>query len=297
MRALCVGLATLDVIHRVERPPRPNEKVVALDAELAPGGPATGAAITFAALGGEVRLLTTIGAGPLANWVGEALRDAGVDVHDADPDGAAPPVSAVTVHAGTGDRNVVSRNTVGREVSAPESLRRLVTGVDVVVIDGHHPRLALAAAIAAHERRVPMLLDAGSWKPVFDRLLGMGPSVVASADFVLPHGDDVVAGLIARGARAAAVTHGPSPVEWGEPGRRGRVRPPIATQVCDTLGAGDVFHGACAFGLADGSPFALALDFAAQVAAVRIEHAGPRRWRGDPRVRELSARLVAGGWR
>ena len=50
-RGLFVGLTTLDLIYHADHPPQANQKVVAKDMMFAAGGPATNAAVAFAALG------------------------------------------------------------------------------------------------------------------------------------------------------------------------------------------------------------------------------------------------------
>ena len=64
-----VGLATLDVIHRISGPPDVNEKVTATEQFVAAGGPAANAAVTFAALGGDAILVTALGDGPVADLI------------------------------------------------------------------------------------------------------------------------------------------------------------------------------------------------------------------------------------
>src|SRR5690625_5980424 len=64
-RGVFAGLATLDVIHRVDASPGPDEKVTALSQFVAAGGPAANAAVTFAALGGHAVLLTALGRSPI----------------------------------------------------------------------------------------------------------------------------------------------------------------------------------------------------------------------------------------
>lgn len=94
--AVFVGLCVLDVVHRVAAAPGPDEKAVASSQEFAPGGPATGAAVTYAALRGPAVAVTVLGRHPLARWVAAELAGRGVAVLDADPDRDAPPaVSAV----------------------------------------------------------------------------------------------------------------------------------------------------------------------------------------------------------
>ncbi len=50
---LFVGLATLDVIHRIAEPPAVNEKITASGQFVSAGGPAANAAVTFAVSAGR----------------------------------------------------------------------------------------------------------------------------------------------------------------------------------------------------------------------------------------------------
>ncbi len=303
-RVLCVGLATLDVVQRVPRWPRPDEKVVATRLDVAAGGPATGAAVAAAALGARARLVTVLGRSPLAALAATDLRACGVQVLDAAPDREAPPaVSSATVLEATGERQVVSVNAQGVAAAPPAGLAGLVRAADVVLVDGHHPALGVAAAREARAAGVPVVLDGGSWKPDLPALLPHVDVAACSAAFALPDGAAPPA-LLGAGPRAVAVTRGAGPVGWwasgplgspGPPGAPGPVRegevPVPAVRAVDTLGAGDAFHGALAVGLAGGLPadpvpvLVDALSLAVAVASVRVQHAGPRAWRDDPRVR------------
>jgi sugar/nucleoside kinase (ribokinase family) len=60
----------------------------------------------------------------------------------------------------------------------------------------------------------------------------------------------------------------------------------------DTLGAGDVFHGALAAALAvHAADLPGCIDLAAQVAAVRCSRLGSRAWLEDPALEAMAARL------
>lgn len=63
----------------------------------------------------------------------------------------------------------------------------------------------------------------------------------------------------------------------------------------DTNGAGDVFHGACAFGELRGWPLARILTIANAVAAMKCRHFGGHR--GIPRLPEVRDFLEAHGRR
>ena len=58
MTALFAGLTTLDVLHRLDHVPDPGLKVTSTDFTMAAGGPATNAAVTYAALEAAARSLS-----------------------------------------------------------------------------------------------------------------------------------------------------------------------------------------------------------------------------------------------
>jgi sugar/nucleoside kinase (ribokinase family) len=274
-RGLFAGLATLDLVHTLERTLGPNEKTVALRQDICAGGPAANAAVTFAALGGEGVLVTALGAHVLARFAAAELDSRAVRVVDATPDATDPPaVSAIRVITGTGERSVSSVNAAFVHAIPPADTAELAVAADVVLVDGHHPQLALAAARAARAAGVPVLLDAGSWKPVLAELLPLVTTVICSADFV---GASTVDTLHAQGVPWVAVTHGAEPIEWSTGDSSGAIAVP-QVPARDTLGAGDAFHGAAAFALARKASWPECLRFAAEVAAVRVQHPGPRGW-------------------
>ncbi|MCL3860629.1 PfkB family carbohydrate kinase [Actinotalea sp. K2] len=288
-RGLFVGLATVDVVQRVDRAPGRDEKVVSTRADVAAGGPATNAAVTFAALGGRATLLSVIGGGPLAAVIHGDLDECGVELVDADATGRSrPPLSAVTVVDSTGERSVVSRNASGVKVDVPAVLPDLVQRADVVLVDGHHPRLALAAARVAHDAGVPVVLDAGSWKPVLSDLLPLATMVICSAVFRLPDGSTPGAEQLTHGPVLVAASAGAEPVRWWTRGAAGTVPVPTV-RARDSLGAGDVLHGAYAFAVADGVEPVEALHHAVAVASLKVSHIGPRSWTKDPRLRTVTA--------
>jgi sugar/nucleoside kinase (ribokinase family) len=274
VHVVCVGLATVDLVQRVERLPGVDEKAEALSADVAAGGPATNAAITAAALGATVTLVTAVGAHPLGALIKADTAAYGVTLLDAAPSAGTPPtVSAVTVLDATGERTIVSRNARGADVPVPPALAGVLAGADIILADGHHPLLARAAAGSGR----PLLLDAGTWRPVFAELLPAAEVVACSAAFRPPGRAGVRDALRAAGVRRGAVTHGPDPVTWWSGDETGELAVPPVPAV-DTAGAGDVFHGALVVALGRGEDLVAALRYAVGVAGVRVRHAGPRAW-------------------
>lgn len=278
---LFVGLATLDVVHRIAEAPAVNEKVTATAQFVAAGGPAANAAVTFAALGGRATLLTALGDGAVADLIRADLARHRVDVVDAAAGTErAVPVSAVSVLESTGERSVVSLDAVHSDAEPLESMADLVADADVLLVDGHHPMLA-RAAVGTAAQSVPVVVDAGRWKPVMTDVVPHATDMVCSADFRVPGADrsaSTAAALVDDGVATVVITHGGDPVEWWSDGRCGSVPVPVVEAV-DTLGAGDAFHGAyCFFAAEPGSDVAYRIDRAARVAALRCSRVGPRAW-------------------
>ncbi|BEL07489.1 PfkB family carbohydrate kinase [Actinoplanes sichuanensis] len=278
MRLLFAGLATVDLVQRVERFPGPDEKVQSASVDVAAGGPAANAAVTAAALGATVTLVSAVGAHPLGDLVRADLATHGVTLIDIAADSPEPPpVSAVTVLASTGERTIVSRNAGNRTVAAPADG---LPDADLTLVDGHHPGLAVAAARSARR----LLVDAGSWRPVFADVFPHAEVVACSGDFRHPDAtagtDEATAAAVrAVGVTNVVITHGPEPVHWyGPAGTRGSVPVPVVSAV-DTAGAGDAFHGALAVALARGDlDLKATIAYASRIAAIRVTHAGPRAW-------------------
>lgn len=263
MRVVCCGLTTVDLIQYVERAPGPDEKVQARSARLEFGGPAANAAFTAASLGASCQLLTAVGTGPLAEMASSTIRAHGVDVVDAAVSDWQLPVSSVAISPA--GRSVISVNA-----GQPPHLQAAVclAGYDALLVDGHHLELALPVAYEASAVGIPVLLDGGSWKPGLERLLPLVDAAVVSADF---RGDLPQIPI--------AVTRGAAPIEYRYPGGSGSVAvQPVPD--ADTLGAGDVFHGAWltyvgSHGLHD---FPAGLQYAAEIASFSCRYPGAHEW-------------------
>jgi sugar/nucleoside kinase (ribokinase family) len=275
---------------------------------MSAGGPATNAAITCAALGARATRVTALGGHALAQLPADELARHHVTVVDALSASRDPPVLAsILIHAGTGERIVMSSGARGQRAEPPERLRELVMNSDAVLVDGHHPALALRAAQLAKAAGVPVLLDAGSWKPCFDDLLPFVDHVCCSSVITPPLARDpdeatgfqtvpsAATKLVQLSRRpdlakaALSMTCGSGPVLYIHPTDRA-VRQLAVPRVDakDTLGAGDAFHGAYALALARDrhAPIVDLLTFAAEVASLRCSVAGARAWlRTDAFVR------------
>ena len=279
---LFVGLAAVDVSYTVDEIPRRNQKISVRAQLITPGGPATNASATFAFLGGQTTLVTAVGAHPLAAVIRDDLNHSSIHLHDmARGRREPPPISSIMVHRSTGERTVVSANAAVFSPITAEFNPRWLTGVSIVLVDGQYMPLCIAAAKAAHVRGIPVVLDGGSWKPGMAKLLPLLDTAICSGDFRPPgcrSQSDVFEFLAKRKIRRIAITRGDATIRFLDEGKSGDI-PVRRIRPVDTLGAGDIFHGAfCYYACQSGQTFRSALAAASRVATFSCRFPGTRSW-------------------
>lgn len=269
------GAVTLDLVYRVAALPAYDRKSSASALEVYAGGPAGNAAATFALLGGDASVVAVLGSSPFARAAADELARLGVRVCDlAAADPTEPPVSTVLVLP-DGARSVVAAPRRAVSVRPPPTLPDATA---VLGTDPHLPAAAVPLARTAVRRGVPVVHDGGTGATRAPELEALADVLIVSADYAA----DPRAVPSGR-ARLVAVTRGAGAVLALEPATGRRFELPVpSVAAIDTLGAGDVLHGAVAHALAsDRDPLA-ALSAAIGVAARSCTVAGPRAWAAPP---------------
>jgi sugar/nucleoside kinase (ribokinase family) len=281
-KGLFVGLATVDLSYTVDEIPRRNQKISVPGQQIGVGGPATNAAATFAFLGGRAALVTAVGLHSLGTIIRTDLEKFDVALYDlARRRKEAPPISSIMVLRGTGERTVVSANAAVFSPIPAEFNPRWLSGVRILHVDGHYMPLCIAAARAAHERGIPVVLDSGSWKEGMAELLPYVDIAICSGDYRPPRCrniGDVLELFAARRIRRIAITRGAGPILFVDHEERGTVAIEKIRPV-DTLGAGDIFHGVfCYYACKPGLSFRDSLAAAARAATFSCRYPGTRLW-------------------
>lgn len=292
--AICIGLATLDVIQAVDALPTPNAKAVAQDFVVAAGGPAANAAVACAHLRTPTTLVTALPAHPLAEVINADLVAHGVDVQVAATYAGPPITASILVTAATGERAIVSPSGVATLGNPPPTAALpSLNGVGALLIDGYFRALAAPLVAQARSRGIPVILDGGSFKAHTPEVARWADIAVVSEDFAVPAGRAdggaaasrdpaaVVAWFAELGVASVVITRGGDPLLYSTPVGRGEVPPP-RVDVVDTLGAGDVFHGALLHRITalgwDHGRLPADLAAAATVAARSVTSFGTRAW-------------------
>jgi sugar/nucleoside kinase (ribokinase family) len=282
--ALFVGLSTIDIVYSVDEFPIANSKVAARSQSVLAGGPATNAAIACAHLGSKAELVTVVGRNAVAGVIQEELKKFSIELMDLNPDFEdAPVISAISVDK-AGNRNVVSANAL--RVAAPPAHvdPELCRQARIVMVDGHYMEACQAWAAAARACGTRVVLDGGSWKDGTEELLKSVHTAICSADFTPPgcsSRDEVIQFLKNCGVANIAITNGSAPIEFLFGQSSGSIRVP-EVDVVDTMGAGDILHGAYCHFASAGRDFMDSLTQAAGIASESCRYAGTREWMKHP---------------
>ncbi|HUA99472.1 MAG TPA: PfkB family carbohydrate kinase [Terracidiphilus sp.] len=279
-RGVFVGLSTIDIVYAVDKFPAPNSKITARSQDVFVGGPATNAAIAFAHLEGGATLATAVGRHSLGETIRRELENHFVQFIDLTPGfEEMPAISSVTVDK-AGRRNVVSANAIRMAAPSVEIHAKALEQARIVLVDGHSMPACQAWAAAARARKIPVVFDGGSWKDGTADLLMNVDAVICSADFAPPgcaNEDETLRYLKDAGVREIAITHGGDPVRFEAGQSSGTLRvPPV--EAVDTMGAGDILHGAYCYFASMGRGFIEALAEAAEIASQSCCYPGTRAW-------------------
>ncbi|MEZ5865670.1 MAG: PfkB family carbohydrate kinase [Geminicoccaceae bacterium] len=271
-RVLTLGITVLDTVLGLERLPSGGGKHYARARAEVVGGIAANAAIAIVRLGGAAVLASRFGDDLVGERLQADLAAAGVDTSRVEWLGSvASSISTILVDE-TGERLLVNHSDPDLFHGPAAPFDDLV--VDAVMTDTLWPDGAIPALLRARDLAVPGVLD-------FDRLprRQTGGLLEAASHVVFgQQGLESFAGTasIEAGLRAAArqteawlaCTAGGDGVYWLD-GATLRHLPAYPIQAVDTLGAGDVFHGAFALALAEGQGIEPALRFASAAAALK----------------------------
>lgn len=279
-RILCAGGAVQDIVMRVDKFPDAGTKVQASEFLITSGGQAGNAAVAVARLGGRVSFAGPLGAkdDEFAGRILESLMREKIDCSGAiRVPGAISSVSLILVDAG-GEKIIATRRDQGLSSITPGHSESAVADADAVLLDNRYPNFVTPICKAAQTRGIPRVLDLDKAAPLDDPLLMACSHVISSAEALRGSTglNDLRAALKKLGQSFngfLGFTDGPDGIYWLE---NGEVRHMDAFKVkaIDTLGAGDVFHGAFTFRFVETGDLRDSMRFAAAAAAIKCTRFG-----------------------
>ena len=275
-----LGLATADIVYYVPHHPLNNQKMKAERQLAFAGGPATNAAVAFAAFGNQASLITGLGVHPLAHMAKKDIADHHVHLIDCTDQPKRPPIlAAIMVDLSNGERCVVYSNTDVRKLRHDVIGESILEDIDILMLDGYYLPQAVELAQMAGPLHIPVILDGGSWKDGQEALLPLCDYAICSNNFFPPGcatPAETITFLHDFGIPKIAITRDGDPILAHCEGNTTEI-PVMAIKPMDTLGAGDIFHGAFCHYILE-HDFFTSLARAAEVAGMSCTSLGTRAW-------------------
>lgn len=243
MQALFIGQTYIDVTFLTEHFPTGDDKAVADDYAVSFGGNAVAAAFCCAKLGVVPDLLTSLADDWLSRMFLDMAAKYGISVHAR----KVRESSLSFVMPSKGQRAILRcRDDQYLHPVPPLDL----SGCRALHLDGHQADAAIHYAKLCRERGILTSLDGGGLRSNTHELLEFIDVAVCSKRFceqleLSPH--DLCEFLKGKGCRVGGVTLGEEGMIWYEGDGPIRTLPALAvppSEVIDTNGAGDIFHGA-----------------------------------------------------
>ena len=265
---------------RVEAFPQAGHKVQASDFVVTIGGQSGNAAVAAARLGAKILYAGTLGApdDPVATQIVAALEKEGVDCSGTvRVKGAKSSVSLIMLDA-QGEKIIATLRDSGLNDAELPNISALLQRPEAVLSDNRYPLFAVPVSKAAKSLGIPRVLDFDKPTGFDDPLLLLQSHVVASADASreATGEHDLKAALKHMGKHLdcfLAITNGPAGYYWLDGGEVRHAKA-FEVDVVDTLGAGDVFHGAFTVRLVETGDEVEAMRFASAAAAIKCTRFG-----------------------
>ena len=280
-RILCIGMPVRDLTFRIDAmPARGAKKRAEHFAEIC-GGNAINAAIGIARLGGRALLTGPMGdrAEPAQHTLLDQLAREGIDAsHLVAMPGLTTPVSAVMLD-NSGERTIVTFRDPGLwQVKLPDAAT-LLPYCDAILIENRCAPFGIELCAAARSRGLAVVVDIDRPMALSDPLLTVASHLVFSSDALRATASaasdaEALDKLAALTPAFLAGTRGPQGTIWRDEAGRLQETPSFAVQAVDTLGAGDIFHGAFALAITERQSINDALTFASAAAALKCTRFG-----------------------
>jgi len=290
---LCSGIATQDCIFGVDQMPDRATKYRARHFACGGGGSAANYAATIARLGGTVGLVSRLGEDAIGDGIVAELVGDGVDCRFMKRfAGHRSSLSAIVVDP-QGERMIILYMDNELPVAA-DWVPELPPDTVAVLADSRWPEGNLVMLQRARAMGIHAILD-GDLPGVSVEAMRAATLVAFSSEGLAEstHESSLEAGLRKAATLSDAtmvVTQGGDGVSWLD-GDQFHHLPAYRVDAVDTLGAGDVFHGALALAVAERQTLEQALMFSSAAAAIKVSRFGGRL--GAPDRAELLAFMDA----
>src|SRR5437588_2524964 len=280
-RVLCIGMPVRDLTFRIDGLRERGFKVNASHFDEICGGNARNGAIGIVRLGGRASICGPMGDAKetSSRYIFEKLGHEGIETrHIVHMPGLVTPISNIMIDP-SGERTIVTfRDPELWKVQLPPS-DELLKDCHAILTENRCAEFCTDLCAAARRRGIPVIVDVDRTMSMREGLLTASSHLVFSSEPLQPTAgvadDGAALKKIARVTPSfLAGTQGAQGTLWLDERQNLQRTPAFPVHTVDTLGAGDVFHGAFALAITEKQDLREALRFASAAAALKCTRFG-----------------------
>jgi len=295
-----LGLNATDTVMMVREFPPLGGKERVLSLSRQAGGQIATALVACQRLGLRARYIGKVGDDEAGRFQIQSLRDEGIEVrYTRVSRGATNQFGLIIVDQATGERTVFWDRDERLAMTPQELKPEAISTARILHLDGCDAAACAQAAKWARKAGIPVVADLDTVYKKVEQLFPLIDYLIASANFlpaVTGHNDPF---RVLENMAHEYKIHAPG-MTLGRDGAlvysEGRFyySPGFVVETVDTTGAGDIFHGAFAYGLLQGWAIERILDFSNAMAGLNCTQVGAR---GGIATRAEAEKLMAAGAR
>lgn len=280
-RILCIGMPVRDLTFRIQELPERGFKVNASHFDEISGGNALNAAIGIVRLGGRASICGPMGdvREASAKYIFEKLAHEGIDTkHIMHMQGLVTPISNIMIDP-SGERTIVTfRDPELWKVRLPDA-GELLEDCQAILTENRCAEFCTDLCAEARRRGIPVIVDVDRTMSLREGLLTASSHLVFSSEALqstasVRDNAEALKKIAKFTPSFVAGTRGAQGTLWLDEQHKLRETPAFPVHTVDTLGAGDVFHGAFALAITESQDIPSALRFASAAAALKCTRFG-----------------------
>ena len=280
-RILCIGMPVRDLTFQVRGLPARGFKVGAERFQEIAGGNALNSAIAIAKLGGRAAICGPMGdAGETSSrYIFDEMAKLGIETQDiVHMPGLVTPISAIMIDP-SGERTIVTfRDPELWKVQLPDH-DELLEGCDAILTENRCAEFCTEFCAEAVRRGIPVIVDVDRTMSLREGLLTASTHLVFSSEALqstagVTSDAEALLKIAKLTPSFLAGTRGAQGTLWLDEQGQLQQTPAFPVHTVDTLGAGDVFHGAFALAITEHQDIPAALRFASAAAALKCTRFG-----------------------
>ena len=280
-RILCIGMPVRDLTFRIEELPERGFKVNASHFDEICGGNALNGAIGIARLGGRASICGPMGdAGETTSrFIFEKMAEESIETkHLVHMPGLVTPISNIMIDP-SGERTIVTfRDPELWKVHLPDA-DTLLADCAAILTESRCAAFCTDLCAEARRRGIPVIVDVDRAMSLREGLLNASSHLVFSSEPLqetagVADDGEALKKIAKLTPSFLAGTRGAQGTIWLDEQGTLQQTPAFPVHTVDTLGAGDVFHGAFALAITEKQDLRAALRFASAAAALKCTRFG-----------------------